>query len=764
MDNKHRILIIVSFTILTILSIFFAFRLKFEFSLDQFFPKGDPDLAFFQEFTKEFETDINFLLIGVENKDGVFDQKFLEDFHDLTLACRDLPHILEVQSLTKILMPFKTPFGMSGRPLIHIDQPERYASDSAKIVNDSRFTGQFISEDGTGLVIALKTTGSIQLEDSEELIIAAKNLVAGYNFEKFHLLGPAYFQKEMVAMQKREIAVSTLISGILVSFIMFLLFRKTWGIMVALLSILLGMLLFLGLLGATGRPLSAMAALYPVLMVIVGTSDVIHIMSKYIDELRKGKGRRESILIAIREIGMATLLTSLTTAIGFATLITSKIQPIRDFGVNAAAGVIVAYITVIFFTTALLSWFKKDQIIKTGKAQVFWDRLMTWFYDYTKNYPQTIFIVAISILLISGYGISLLSTNYQLENNLPRGAAITEDFRYFEQKFAGFRPMEVAVFAQNNLQADDYPVLMEMAKVETYLRQQKPIKAVQSANDIYKSIHQVYTGNKKNGYEMPNSPDVLEKYKKLADKLPESGTAVFISKDGSKARITTRILDVGADSIKALGANIDNWISNHTNPEIATFKRTGTGLILDKNAEYVRDSLLQGLGLAVLIVSVLMAILFKNWRLVIISLIPNIGPMLLAGAMLGFAGIELEAGISIIFAVVFGIAVDDTIHFLSKFKLVRSRGLSVDESLRITFLETGKAIALTTIILFFGFLVMLFSIHPPSVIVGGLISLTLFSALLSDLFLIPVLIRWLIPETKQVNKTEMVRTNLMPEK
>jgi predicted RND superfamily exporter protein len=219
-----------------------------------------------------------------------------------------------------------------------------------------------------------------------------------------------------------------------------------------------------------------------------------------------------------------------------------------------------------------------------------------------------------------------------------------------------------------------------------------------------------------------------------------------MSTDGTKTRISSRLLDVGADSIKAIGTKIDEWIAGNTNPSVVTFKRTGTGLILDKNSEYVRDSLLQGLGLAVLIVSLLMALLFRNLNMVIISMIPNALPLLLAGAMLGFLGIELEAGISIVFAVVFGIAVDDTIHFLSKYKLAREKGMDMEEALRITFLETGKAICLTTVILFFGFLVMLFSIHPPSVTVGALISLTLFSALFSDLLLIPLLIRALLPK------------------
>jgi predicted RND superfamily exporter protein len=138
-----------------------------------------------------------------------------------------------------------------------------------------------------------------------------------------------------------------------------------------------------------------------------------------------------------------------------------------------------------------------------------------------------------------------------------------------------------------------------------------------------------------------------------------------------------------------------------------------------------------------------MALLFRSWRMLIVSLVPNILPLLLAGAMLGYLGIELEAGVSIVFAIIFGIAVDDTIHFLAKYRLLRGRNVPVQEAIHKTYREAGKAIVLTSVVLFFGFLVMLFSISPPSVTIGLLISLTLASAVVSDLLLIPLLLKWL---------------------
>lgn len=742
--RRIRTIILTIFGIFTLLSIYLVLNIQFSFSFEDFFPNDDPDLAFYQEFIEDFETDINFLLVAVERKEGVFEKTFLTRFNDFTLKAQELPFVKSAQSLTQVSYPVKTPFGLSTIPAIHLDQPHRYSKDSLRILEDDRFKGNLISEDATSLVVAIKTQDSVYLEESEILMTSLEKLVQTYNFENHYILGPAYFQKEMVAMQKREVLFSALISAFLVSLVMFWIFRKPWGIFISLISIGLGLLFFLAALSALGRPLNAMAALYPVLMIIVGTSDVIHIMSKYIDELKKGHRKRKAIEIAIREIGLATLLTSVTTAIGFATLLTSRIGPIRDFGLNAALGVMIAYTTVIFFTTSLLSIFEKEQLIKFGRGEAFWDKLMRKTYALGLNQSRKVVWIILGTIIISFWGISLVTTNYQIASNLPKGEKITEDFNYFEKKFAGFRPFEIAVFSNSGKAIETFESINEIAKLESRLEEIPGIEGVNSITTLYKSVHQMMNQNKKEFYTLPASQETFEKYKKLTKRIPASSKNVLLSKDGNKARITAKAKDMGADQLGLQEAELTDWINTNIDTSKLSFQQTGMGLIMDKNAQYIRTNLLQGLGLAIFVISLLMVVLFRDWRMIIISIIPNVLPLIMAGALIGFLGIELEAGVAIVFAIVFGIAVDDTIHFLSKFKLLRDRGNSVEDSLLITFTETGKAVCLTSLILFFGFLVMLFSIHPPSVTIGLLISLTLVTALLSDLFLLPVLIRWLI--------------------
>lgn len=751
--RRYRLPVLIAFAVFSLAAVYGCFNLKFTFDFSQFFPRGDDDLAFFLEFIEEFEGDDNFLLVALERKPTVFDSAFLAQAHDFALAARNVEYVEGVQSLTTFSYPLKTPFALTTIPAIHRNDPSRYAADSLRIMQDERFVGNLINKDGTALVIFLKTESFVNLDGaaelkngldkSKELMAGLEGLMAQYDFADHHYLGAANFQKVMVETQIREVVVSALVSGILVTIVMFLLFRRPLGILVSLVSIALGLLLFLGLLGLLGRELNAIAALYPVLMIIVGTSDVIHIMSKYIDELRAGKDKETAIRITIREIGVATLLTSLTTAIGFATLLTSRIDPIRNFGINAALGVMVAYVTVIFFTTALLSYLSVDQIVKIGKQQAFWDRLLERAYRFTKSSPGSIKIGSAVVVGLCALGISMITTNNRIESALPRGAKLTEDFLFFERELSGFRPLEMAVTAKDSLKITDFEVLREIAKIEDFVKGQDPVQSTASITAVYRSIHQMYNNNRPDAYELPPNEATYRRYQRLADQVPALNLNILMSKDRKKARITSRLADLGADSTKAFTQRIDNWIVANVDTSLVSVRATGTGVIIDKNSEYIRRNLLQGLGGAILIVCVLMALLFKSWKMLVVSLVPNVLPLLMAGALLGFVGIELEAGVSIVFAIIFGIAVDDTIHFLAKYRLARGRGLSVDEAIHITFKEAGKAIVLTSVVLFFGFLVMLFSVNPPSVTIGLLISLTLASAVVSDLLLIPLLLRWL---------------------
>lgn len=739
---EYKKYILAAFLLAVPVCLYQIYNLKFAFDFEQFFPEGDPDLDFFYEFIEDFESDDNFLMIALPNEPTVFDQQFLTKVHNFTLAARNLPYVKKSQSLTTMDYPVKTPFGVSTIPIIHINTPSKYKDDRRRILEDDRFVDNLINKKTNALSVTLRTEDGLGLEESKELMSATYSLLDSFQLNESHFLGRPFFTDELVRMQQKEIVMSTIISGFLVALILVLIFRKPIGVFIALGSIGMGLTLFMGMMGLLDREFNAMAALYPVIMLIVGTSDVIHIMSKYVDELGKGKEKQDAMIVTIKQIGLATLYTSLTTAIGFATLYTSNVRPIKEFGLNAAMGVLIAYFTVIFMTTCSLILFSKEQIIKEKKGSDRWDVFLTKWYDLTLTYDKRIVMASIVFFILCLYGMSKVTTNYRIESNLPIKAKITDDFKYFEESFSGFRPLEFAITVKDSSKtADSYEVLKEVSKLEDKLREDKNLNSVISITSMYKSIERMNRGNTLKGYVFPENKRDFLKAKRMVNRLASDESTILVSKDRRKTRISTRLADIGADSIKSEGIKIDNWIATNLDTSLLYIKRTGTGLVIDKNAEFIRKDLLNGLCLALIMVSLLMALLFRKMRMLIIALIPNLLPVMFAAALLGYLGIELEAGVSIVFAVVFGIAVDDTIHFLSKYKLTREQGKEVEDAIRITFMETGKAITFTTIILFFGFLVMFFSNHPPSVVVGMLISVTLIGAWICDLFLLPVIMR-----------------------
>lgn len=771
--------VLISIAILCATSAYLATqRISFSFDLEDFYPTEDPDLTFFKEFKERFEPDDNFMMVGLSRAQGVFDSAFLQkalafslDFRRLSFpvtkildkdtldnniytyekaasagdSVLTMHPVTSVQSILNFEYPIKTPlFGFTTSPAVHLEQPDMYEQDSLRIMSDERMRGFLVSKDGKTMVLYAKTHRRTSQQVAKNLVYGIHALLDKHQITDYYLLGPANLQTRIPETQVREFIFSTAVSSVLLLIVMFLIFRRFWGVMVSVGSITVGMVLFIGFLAAVGKPMDAMSMLYPIIMIIVGTSDVIHVMSKYVDELQKGHNQREAIHITLKEIGMSVFLTSFTTAIGFFSLYTSKVAPIRSFGINAGVGVLIAYASVIVFTTTVLTFFSKEQIIRLRPEGSKWTGWMDKLYHFISTKSKVVWAATAVIIGICALGTSQVNTNNRIEDLLPVGEKVTTDFKFFEEQFSGFRPMDIAISARDTHNINDYEMMREIAKMEDYLRSLPEITSTLSATALYKSINRAVNGDRVEAYAFPDSREKFEEYKRISKKVAKNANTLLVSRDGKHARIAARFLDIGAERSRALSAQIKDWISKNMNLQLADYKQTGTGVLVDKNAEYMRDSLMWGLGFAILVIAVIMGLLYRDIKMVLIALVPNVLPLFVAAAILGFTGIALDASVAIVFSIIFGIAVDDTIHILGRFRLLRMQNIGVDEALRTTLLETGKAVCLTSVILFMGFLILVFSSSPPVVTVGLLISFTLISALVFDIFLLPVLLRaWL---------------------
>ncbi|KAA2216756.1 efflux RND transporter permease subunit [Maribacter flavus] len=720
--------------------------LRFSFDFSQFFPEEDPDLEFYQDFVAEFGTDDNFLLIAVENEPTVFDQEFLKRFHAFSEDSKDFDFVEERSSLTTLSYPLKTSFGYTQLPIIHLDDPSAYEKDWEKIKQDKLFTNFLIDQKATSTVVALRTQDDIDYQQAELLLSQVRASLKKHQLEEYHILGRAFFLEAIVDMQKSEVLKTSIIAAILVLIILLLVYRSLPLVLISMVSISVSLLLFLGILALWGKELNAMAAFYPVLMLIVGTSDVIHVSDSFIRKIQSGIPRYKAIRSSLREVGLTTLLTSVTTAVGFMTLLSSRLASIQEFGINAAIGVMVAYITIIFFTGSLLISLPERMLLGRKSVSKKWVDLLQGVNTFTKDYPRPILLGTTVFTILCLWGISLISTNYEFKRTLPNRSEIAADFEYFQNNYAGFRPLEIAVMSKNDYSVLDYSVALEIKKLMNYLAEIPSIGNLQSSNLPFQVLHKAHNLNKSEFLTLPDDAATFEKYKKDIQKLGRQQLERFVNKDASMARINGRLQDIGTDSLKLVYEKIENYADTKLDTTQIKVKVTGKSMLLDKNAEYIRSSLLEGLFFGLLLIGVIMVLVFRNLKLFIISLIPNMLPILFAGSVLGYLNIPLEASLSVVFAIVFGIAVDDTIHFLGKYKLGITQGLTQEQALEKTFAHTGRALVITTLILFFGFLVLLFSIHQPSITIGIIISVTLVTALILDILLLPVLIRKMIKE------------------
>lgn len=743
---KNRKIVLIGFALLTIISLVGLPRLNFIFDFERFFPKGDPDLDFFYEFKKEFEDDDNFLLVAFTDSASIFNEVLLNRVNEFTNEANRLEYTENAQSITNFKYFIKMPLGgfSPPYPAIHLNEPERFEEDSIKVMQDERLVGNLISEDAKATVVVIKTKNGLNQKEADVLMKSVDELLFHLDEDSYHILGRANFQSVLVHQQIFEFVFSTLVSATLVTLVFFLIFRRFIGVVIALVSMLLCLLLFMGAISWLKIELDALSTLFPIIMIIVGVSDLVHLTSKYIDEFEKTNSKSKAIQSTFKEIGMATFLTSFTTAIGFATLMTSRIPPVKTFGMTAALGVMIAYVTTILFTTALLSFFPANKVSVVNQQRRTWKAGLKAFYIWGKNSPKTISVGLVLFIIFSAFGISKITTDVKIYETLPKGIKVTEDFRFFEQTFAGFRPYEIAVTAKNGKTFSDYDILFEVNKVEEFVKSFDDVNGIASITAIHKTLNRASNGDRAAFYKFPNTESEFNRMKPFIERIPSSQINVLVNSNNTKARISGKVKDIGSERIDSISTAIETFIATEINNEIVDFKITGTGVIFDKNNEYLRESLIYGLSIAFLIISVIMSLLFRDIRMVIISLIPNVFPLIFGGALMGYLGIALDAPTAIIFAISFGIAVDDSIHFLSKMKIELDKGMDLESALETTFVETGKAIIITSIILFFGFLILLFSKTPGIQSVGLLVSGTLFTAVIADLTLIPLLSRWLL--------------------
>ncbi len=726
--------------ILSVLATLSLTQLKFDYDFERFFPVDDPELEYYLEFRENFGNDNDFSLLAIENNDGVFQEDFLLKIDSL---CRDLDTVAFVTGVmgpTRLSYFVNGPLGPIQAKYMHVDRPDLYEKDSIRIFQSELALNNFISETSPAVAIMIQAEPMLSKVKSDIQAAAIVHTLEQYEFDRVIKSGRILGQKHFVEKIQFELILFTLLGAVILIIFLAFTFKTFWGVWVPLLVVGLSAVWLLAFMTLAGKPLDPLGTLLPTILFVVGVSDIVHILSKYLEELRWKKPKIEAIRKSFREVGLATFLTSATTAVGFLSLNTTTVIPLREFGTNMAFGVLIAFVLAFTLLPAVLILREKPKIAEQSFHSVRSFVFLHRSFMKMLRHQKSILFFWIVVVGLSAWGISNLQINGFLLQDLSKDDPFRQDLEYIETNFSGIRPLEIALTTQDEGGLFSYESLLEQEKLENFVKEEYGAGFISGPLTVVKIANMANHGGDHSYYKLPESKKEFKKMKSVLRRIAKSKMGRnLISEDGKTGHFSAKLADHGSHFMMGKKLLLDEF-NESLNKEKLQIRLTGTANLLDINNEQVTSSLIQGLLLAFALVSLIVGLIYRSFLMVIVSLIPNVIPLMIVGGSMSLMGIELNISTAIVFTIAFGIAVDDTIHFLSKFRLELNSGKNYLYALKRTYLSTGKAILMTTLILCSGFISLSFSSFASTFNIGFFVTLTLIFAVLADLTLLPVML------------------------
>lgn len=727
--------------VLAAFSIWRAILVDYNYDFEAFFPENDQETHFFQDFRKKFGPDNDFILIGLSQTNGsIYDPEFLQKVNQLTDSLKSIRFVEEVNSPTSIRKFVRDPlmgFGVE-LPYLRFESPEFRAEDSISISQTPEYYGSMFSKDAHSVCLVVNHTPYIGDTACGPLSNQVNALVASFNFDEYHVAGRCVGQAFYIDLIQGELVLFLAIAFVLMVCILFLMYRSWVAIMAPLSMVMLAVAITLGFMEITGKSMDVMASAIPTILVVVGLSVTIHSLTKFLKERTNGASVEEATLLTLKNIGLANLFTTMTTMVGFGSLATSGIDPISDFGLYTAAGVGIAYLLSLTYLPSFFILF--GHRFKPRKS-VDW----TWFFkgsiERILNNKRIIWLGAIALVGLALTGAIQVRENTLLLEDLARDSKISRDFAFFGEQFQGTRPMEVAIqITDTTLDLFEPEILAKLQQIEDTLH------AVYQTGFIFSPVAMVKIGNRalsgghSDGFQIPKSSSRLRQIVREIRMLQRQGKLdAYLTQDFRSARMKALFKDIGSKKAFELRQKTEPVLNEIIGNAPMQVTLTGTAELIDKNNRNLALNIGQGLLLSFAFIMGIVFFLFRSFKIVLISLLPNFMPLLVLGGIMGWFGISMKISTAVLFTIAFGIAVDDTIHFLAQLRVQLKKGLPMSEAVRNAFVLSGKPIVITSIILCSGFLVLSLSSFMATRLIGLLTATVMVVALLSDLLLLPTM-------------------------
>ena len=466
-------------------------------------------------------------------------------------------------------------------------------------------------------------------------------------------------------------------------------------------------------------------------------------INKYQQEIARHSNQAKSLQRVIAKIGNATLMTNLTTASGFATFILTNSKILKEFGVVASINIISIFLLSLLIIPITYSFMERPnkKHLKHLKNKTV-DFFVSWMEHKVRKKRINVYIVSLLGLIIGITGIYQMKISGSLIEDMPKSASFFKDILFFDDNFNGIVPLEVWIDSKREDGIVKPATLRRMNRLHDVIEEIPELAPPLSIVNVVKYAKQAYYNGNPNYYSLPTSQENSFIYPYL--NKSESNSKIlsgYVDSSGQFGRITTYMKDIKTHRMEEIENDLIDKIDKIFPEERYGVKITGKSLLFLKGTKYLIKNLILSLSLAILLIAFFMAFLFRSLKMIIISLIPNLLPLIITAGVMGFTGIPLKPSTILVFSIAFGISVDDTIHFLAKYRQeLIANGWRINKAVFAALRETGISMFYTSIVLFFGFSVFLSSNFGGTQALGGLVAVTLMMAMLANLILLPSLL------------------------
>lgn len=609
------------------------------------------------------------------------------------------------------------------------------------------YKGLLYSADGNSpLMIAQVSDKNLYNKSVIRIIESVKKVVAAFEEEHgftVHASGLPYIRMANTKKISQELFINIALALSVTTLIMFLFLKSIKATLISMLVVILGVCWSFGLIASFGFQISMLSALIPSLIIVIGVPNCIFLINKYHAEYKGHKNKILAVQRVIRKIGAATLLTNTTTALGFAAFIFTDSVILREFGILASINIMMVFVISIIVIPVVYSFSRKPKKRHYSHLEKKWlNGFINALTHTVQHYRVPVYIGSLALSAIAFYGATQIVTTGNLTEEFKESDPLLKDLRFLEDNFGGVVPVEIVIDTKRERGAQKLSVIKKLNELQERLLEIPELSRSISLADGVKFAKQAYYRGDPSFYEVPTR----QESNFILSSIPEAKGGLdllnaMVDSTGQKVRISVQAQDLPTKANRKLHDAVKERVEAVFDKERYGITITGASVVFAKGTSYLIKNLIISLVLAICVIAIIMTLLFRSFKMVVVSLLPNLFPLLMTAGIMGYFGIPLKPSTILVFSIAFGISVDDTIHFLAKYRQeLRTNGWNIAQAVLTSIRETGVSMFYTSIVLFFGFITFISSSFGGIVSLGILVSVTLVIAMLSNLILLPTLL------------------------